>query len=338
MEQAMKHYSVLSKGQVLDVRAAGEAHRLEVLEVRPGTSVSLYGDLDLEVDFAPPKDMPEQGGMRRRRPSSARDTRTGAGAGTGAGVGRGTGREGRAIAGDGNGHTETFNDEGEVAIRGNSKGAAGSSVGGSVVDDDIDVSGMGSAAHPFQGAGRAVGARLNPRSGEVMRGSAGQGIGAGAALSKEASRLRDLAMERQRRLASVRRKNKNEGKGKGKDAGKIHDGSQPKAGVDASIAGGASQYPSNDSTLMPIVGHRVGEDTSSHNRGMPIQDHAEASKRRETLAQLRNLRIKRKGAPMPRSGSESERNGTSGTGHLVLSKAALESMRTHLNIIRDLAV
>ncbi|CAE7552661.1 ufd1, partial [Symbiodinium sp. KB8] len=65
MEHAMKTYSALSLGETLVVQCSGSMFKLDVLEVRPGpkddppnphSAICLYGDLDLEADFAPAKD------------------------------------------------------------------------------------------------------------------------------------------------------------------------------------------------------------------------------------------------------------------------------------------
>jgi hypothetical protein len=62
LEVAFRNYSALSTGETLSVSVAGERFLLDVLEVKPsskeGGVVCLYGDLDLEVEFAPPKDAP----------------------------------------------------------------------------------------------------------------------------------------------------------------------------------------------------------------------------------------------------------------------------------------
>lgn len=61
----MKTYSALSLGETLVVQCSGSMFKLDVLEVRPGpkddppnphSAICLYGDLDLEADFAPAKD------------------------------------------------------------------------------------------------------------------------------------------------------------------------------------------------------------------------------------------------------------------------------------------
>ena len=51
----MKHYSVLSRGETIVVEVAAQRFKLDVLDVVPEDYACLYGDLDLEVDFALPK-------------------------------------------------------------------------------------------------------------------------------------------------------------------------------------------------------------------------------------------------------------------------------------------
>lgn len=55
MEHAMKNYSALSVGEVISIECSGERFQLTVLEIKPDDvpAICLYGDLDLEVDFAP---------------------------------------------------------------------------------------------------------------------------------------------------------------------------------------------------------------------------------------------------------------------------------------------
>eukprot|EP01138_Halocafeteria_seosinensis_P014914 gb/GECG01015224.1/.p1 GENE.gb/GECG01015224.1/~~gb/GECG01015224.1/.p1 ORF type:complete len:591 (+),score=98.17 gb/GECG01015224.1/:1-1773(+) len=92
MEHAMKKYSALSDKETILIECAGERHYLDVLEVKPNGAAVLYGDLDLEVDFALPKDQEKkegeevkedlfwknesaEEGKSGRRPSSARRLR-----------------------------------------------------------------------------------------------------------------------------------------------------------------------------------------------------------------------------------------------------------------------
>lgn len=57
---AMRGYSALSKGTRIAISVGEEEFEfMDVVEVRPGNAISLLGDLDLEVDFAPYKGSPE---------------------------------------------------------------------------------------------------------------------------------------------------------------------------------------------------------------------------------------------------------------------------------------
>lgn len=76
LEHAFRNYSVLSTGQTLVVSVAGENYKINVVETQPEPAISLYGNLDLEVDFAPPLDQPDVGKMRpssRERSGSDRE-------------------------------------------------------------------------------------------------------------------------------------------------------------------------------------------------------------------------------------------------------------------------
>lgn len=56
MEMAMRNYSALSKGRTISIDHCGKAFLLDVVETQPADSISLYGTVDLEVDFLPPRD------------------------------------------------------------------------------------------------------------------------------------------------------------------------------------------------------------------------------------------------------------------------------------------
>lgn len=60
LEAAMRNYTVLSLGERLLVEVAGDKHFLDVVEVRPGTAISVLGNVDLEVEFAPLVGSPEE--------------------------------------------------------------------------------------------------------------------------------------------------------------------------------------------------------------------------------------------------------------------------------------
>ena len=53
LEAAFRSYSALSSGEKIVIEIAGDRHSLEVVEARPGGSICLFGNLDLEVDFEP---------------------------------------------------------------------------------------------------------------------------------------------------------------------------------------------------------------------------------------------------------------------------------------------
>lgn len=53
----MRHYSVLSRGETIVVEVAGDRFKLDVLDLEPAEFACLYGHVDLEADFALPKDI-----------------------------------------------------------------------------------------------------------------------------------------------------------------------------------------------------------------------------------------------------------------------------------------
>lgn len=59
LEEALRKYSALSNGERIMLDVAGERHFMDIVDVKPGKAISIYGDLDLEVDFAPVKGSPE---------------------------------------------------------------------------------------------------------------------------------------------------------------------------------------------------------------------------------------------------------------------------------------
>lgn len=55
LESTLRRYSVLSVAETIMIEYGGQRYFLDVLQVKPGRVASLYGHLDLEVDFAAPK-------------------------------------------------------------------------------------------------------------------------------------------------------------------------------------------------------------------------------------------------------------------------------------------
>ena len=53
LELAMQHYSALSVGQTIVIQYGRDKYELDVVELQPRKSVSLYGTVDLKVEFAP---------------------------------------------------------------------------------------------------------------------------------------------------------------------------------------------------------------------------------------------------------------------------------------------
>ena len=56
LEEAFRLYSTLNKGNTINVLMAGKSFFIDIVETEPENSISLVGNLDLEVDFAPPLD------------------------------------------------------------------------------------------------------------------------------------------------------------------------------------------------------------------------------------------------------------------------------------------
>jgi len=147
MEQAMKQYSTLSKGRTVLVEAGGDRYLLDVLELRPADSVSLYGDLDLEVDFAPPKDMEDEGQQEG-------SGMLGMGMGIGMGMGMGMeGTPGEQAAGGGAGRSLTV-DAGPTGLGGNEEAEADGADAGPMAGQGHRIGGS-SAAGAESGAGDA---------------------------------------------------------------------------------------------------------------------------------------------------------------------------------------
>ena len=55
LEVALRNYSALSQGERIMIDVADEKYFVDVIEVKPGKAISIYGNVDLEVDFAPVK-------------------------------------------------------------------------------------------------------------------------------------------------------------------------------------------------------------------------------------------------------------------------------------------
>ena len=53
LELAMQHYSALAVGQTVLIQYGNDKYMLDVVEVSPGSAISLYGTVDLKVEFAP---------------------------------------------------------------------------------------------------------------------------------------------------------------------------------------------------------------------------------------------------------------------------------------------
>ena len=53
LDLAMQHYSALSVGQTIIIQYGRDKYELDVVELQPRKSISLYGTVDLKVEFAP---------------------------------------------------------------------------------------------------------------------------------------------------------------------------------------------------------------------------------------------------------------------------------------------
>merc|ERR1719473_1558871 len=51
LELAMQHYSALAVGQTVLIQYGNDKYFLDVVEVNPGPAISLYGTVDLKVEF-----------------------------------------------------------------------------------------------------------------------------------------------------------------------------------------------------------------------------------------------------------------------------------------------
>jgi len=71
-EQSFRNYSALTKGETIVVSCFGTNFKIDVVETQPADAISLYGNLDLEVDFAPPLDAPQSGDVREEPPAVSR--------------------------------------------------------------------------------------------------------------------------------------------------------------------------------------------------------------------------------------------------------------------------
>lgn len=82
LESAFRNYSVLTAGETIQVVFAGKGYYLNVVETAPGNAISLYGTLDLEVDFMAPLDtalgkIRPTSSSSRERPKSGESGREG---------------------------------------------------------------------------------------------------------------------------------------------------------------------------------------------------------------------------------------------------------------------
>ena len=67
LERALRNFSCLSQGDTIAIQHGDTNFFLDIVEVRPGRAISII-ETDVNVDFAPPKDMSEQDA---RHPASA---------------------------------------------------------------------------------------------------------------------------------------------------------------------------------------------------------------------------------------------------------------------------
>jgi hypothetical protein len=71
LETALRNYSVLSNGERIIIDVADVKYALDVLEVKPGGRISLFGHVDLEVDFAPIDDAPDPTALVKPKASAS---------------------------------------------------------------------------------------------------------------------------------------------------------------------------------------------------------------------------------------------------------------------------
>lgn len=60
LEMALRHYSVLTKGQRILIAHGGANYSLDVVDAKPANTISLLGNLDLEVEFGVALDAPKE--------------------------------------------------------------------------------------------------------------------------------------------------------------------------------------------------------------------------------------------------------------------------------------
>lgn len=58
LEETLKHYACLSKGDTIALQYNGETFEFDILETKPDTAVGII-DADVRLDFAEPKDYKE---------------------------------------------------------------------------------------------------------------------------------------------------------------------------------------------------------------------------------------------------------------------------------------
>jgi hypothetical protein len=56
LESTLRHFSVLSKGQRIELNHGGATYGLRVLHTEPASTISILGGVDLEVEFTPALD------------------------------------------------------------------------------------------------------------------------------------------------------------------------------------------------------------------------------------------------------------------------------------------
>ena len=70
LERALRNFSCLTQGDTISIEHGDDTFYLDVVEVKPGRAISII-ETDVNVDFAPPKDMPEDDARHPSHSSSA---------------------------------------------------------------------------------------------------------------------------------------------------------------------------------------------------------------------------------------------------------------------------
>eukprot|EP00808_Paulinella_micropora_P014581 g50714.t1 len=60
LERALRNYTCLTKGDTIIINHAGDKYLVHIKEVKPGNAISSVIETDMNVEFAPPLDMPEE--------------------------------------------------------------------------------------------------------------------------------------------------------------------------------------------------------------------------------------------------------------------------------------